>query len=122
MPLNTGQIQIVRGTYGPECTAQNDLITNSASFPVIREMMDYVQRRQLFTLLTSGAVTPYGIDPSAKTRIPNVDTKATGRGIGSDAYQFRIMGDIEQYYTILGQVGSSGSNGTFTLKIMESGL
>ena len=39
-------------------------------------MMDYVQRRQLSVLLTSGVVTPYGIKAETKTRIPNVETKS----------------------------------------------
>lgn len=120
MAMNPGQISITRGTFSNECVAEFDLIQNQAAYPQIREMMDYVQRRQLTTLLTSGVVTPYGIKNTEKTKIPNVETK--GKGIGSDAYQFRIMGRIEEPVVILGQVGASGSDGSFTLKMKTNGL
>lgn len=118
--MNPGQISITRGTFTNECTAEYDLIQNQAAFPQIREMMDYVQRRQLVTLLTAGVVTPYGIKDNQKTKIPNVETK--GKGIGSDAYQFRIMGRIEAPATILGQVGASSTDGTFQLKMLDTTL
>lgn len=118
--MNPGQISVTRGTFSNECTSQYDLIQNQAIFPQIREMIDYVQRRQLSTLLTSGVVTPYGINASAQTRIPNVETKS--KPIGADAYQFRIMGRIEQASVIVGQVGASGSDGSFSLKMQDNSL
>ena len=118
--MNPGQISITRGTFTSECTAEYDLIQNQAAYPQIREMMDYVQRRQMVTLLTAGVVTPYGINDNQKTKIPNVETR--GKGIGSDAYQFRIMGRIEGPATILGQVGASSTDGTFQLKMMDTTL
>ena len=120
MAMNPGQISVIRGTYSDECTAVYDLVQNSANYPQIREMMDYVQRRQLSVLLTSGVVTPYGIKAETKTRIPNVETKS--KPIGADAYQFRIMGRIERVSNILAQVGASGADGSFGLKMMDNSL
>lgn len=120
MANNAGRIQIVQGTFSDECTTQNDLIANQAVVPEIRDMLEYANRRMLTTLLTSGVVTPYGINNSEKTKIPDVETK--GKAIGNSAYQFRIMGRIEQPAVILGQVGSSGSDGTFTLKMADRTL
>jgi hypothetical protein len=120
MANNPGRIQIVQGTYSNDCTTEYDLIANQAVVPEIRDMLEYANRRMLTTLLTSGVVTPYGINNTEKTKIPDVETK--GKGIGNSAYQFRVMGRIEQAHTILGQVGSSDSNGNFTLKLATSDL
>lgn len=118
--MNPGQISVTRGQFTNECTVTNDLIQNQADYPQIREMIDYVQRRQLTTLLTSGVVTPYGINAKTKTRIPDVETKS--KPIGANAYQFRIMGRIEQTSEIVGQVGASGSDGSFSLKMRDNSL
>ncbi len=120
MANNPGRITITQGQFTSECVTQNDLIANQAVFPAIRDMLDYANRRMLTTLLTSGVVTPYGINNTEKTKIPNVETK--GKAIGNDAYQFRVMGRIEQPSTILSQVGTSGSDGTFTLKMADRHL
>lgn len=118
--MNPGQIKITTGQFSSECVSQYDLISNQAAYPQIRPMIDFVQKRQMTTLFTSGAVTPYGIKYTKPTRIPNVETK--GKGIGADAYQFRIMGRPERVATILGQVGSSGSDGKFTLKLLDANV
>lgn len=120
MAINPGPINVVTGTFNGECTDQYDLIRNSANFPQIRPMIDFVQRRQMTTLITSGAVTPYGIKNNKPTRIPNVETKS--KGIGADAYQFRIMGRIEAIAPIVNQVGTSGVDGTFTLTMADTTL
>lgn len=120
MANNPGRLTINQGTFSQECTTQNDLIANQAVVPEIRDMLEYANRRMLTTLLTSGVVTPYGINNSEKTKIPDVATKGTG--IGNSGYQFRIMGRIEQAHVILGQVGSSGSDGTFTLKLRDADI
>lgn len=120
MPMNPGQIKITTGAFSNECISQYDLIANQAAYPQIRPMIDFVQRRQMTTLFTSGAVTPYGIKYTKPTRIPNVDTK--GKGIGADAYQFRIMGRIEAVAPIVGQVGTSGTDGTFSLRMQDTVL
>lgn len=120
MANNPGRIQIVSGGWSNDCSTEYDLIANQAAIPEIRDMLEYVNRRMLATLLTSGVVTPYGIDNTQKTKIPDVETR--GKGIGTSAYQFRVMGRIEQPYVILGQVGSSGADGTFTLKMQTNEL
>ena len=120
MANNPGRIQIVNGTYSNDCTSEYDLMANQAVIPEIRDMLEYVNRRALTTLLASGVVTPYGINNSEKTKIPNVDDK--GKGIGNSAYQFRVIGRIEQAHVILGQVGTSGADGTFTLKMATNEL
>lgn len=122
MPMNPGPIKIQTGTFSNECIAQYDLIANQAAFPQIRPMLDFVQQRQMCTLITSGAVTPYGINYKTPTDIPNVESKSQGKGIGSDSYQFRIMGRIEAASPILGQVGTSGTDGSFSLKMQDNTL
>lgn len=122
MAMNPGQIKVTTGQFSNECVSQYDLIANQAAFPQIRPMIDFVQRRQMTTLITSGAITPYGVNYKKPTNIPNVEVKGKSIGIGSDAYQFRIMGRPEAITPILGQVGTSGTDGTFTLKMQENNL
>lgn len=120
MASNRGRITISTGTYSNECTTTNDLIANQAVYPEICEMLEYANRRNLTTLLVSGVVTPYGINNDEKTKIPNVETK--GKSIGNNGYQFRVMGRIEKPSVILSQVGSTSSDGYFTLKMADRHL
>jgi len=120
MASNRGRITITTGGYTETATVQNDLIANQAQFPEIREMLDYANRRNLTTLLTSGVVTPYGINNDEATKIPNVDTKGTG--IGNNGYQFRIMGRIEKPSVITAQIGATLSDGSFTLRMADRHL
>ena len=120
MASNRGRITITTGGYTEIATVQNDLIANQAQFSEIREMLDYANRRNLTTLLTSGVVTPYGINNDEATKIPNVDTKGTG--IGNNGYQFRIMGRIEKPSVILAQIGSTSADGSFTLRMADRHL
>lgn len=119
---NSGVITISTGTYSNDCTTQNDLIANQAVYPEIRKWIEFANRRSLFTMLTSGVVTPYGIDPSVQTDSPGAETRGQSMGIGTDAYQFRIMGRIEKPAVILSQVGSTQSDGSFTLKMQDTHL
>jgi hypothetical protein len=118
MALNPGQIKITTGTFGTDTTAQLDLIANQAAYPQIRPLLERVQRRQMTTLITAGVVTPYGIKYDKPTNIPDVASKGT-KGIGADAYQFRIMGRIESISPIVGQIGASNTDGSFTLKMQD---
>jgi len=119
---NSGVITVSTGTYSNDCTTQNDLITNQAVFPEIRKWIEFANRRSLFTMLTSGSVTPYGIDPSIPENSPGASTRGSSMGIGTDAYQFRIMGRIEKSAVILSQVGSTQTDGIFTLKMQDTHL
>lgn len=121
---NRGRIAITTGTFSEECVTQNDLIANQAVYPEIRNFLDIVNRRQLCTLLTSGVVTPYGIKNDERTKIPNVEgsSQYAGRGIGTNAYQFRSIGRIEQPSVILSQVGATTADGWFTLKMGDRHL
>lgn len=115
---NRGPIQIVEGQYSDECVTDLDLVRNSAVYPEIRDLLDYVNGRTMCTLITNGSVTPYGIDFAKQDMLPSLEKSGMyeGKSIGTNAYQFRIIGRIEQTSTILEQVGSSGSDGTFTLR------
>lgn len=112
-----GQIQIVSGTYGPTCTDENDLIRNQALKPEIRKWLEYKNRRYIMTLLTDGAVTPYGINPDVESRQKFLVGK--GSGIGNKAYRFDVIGRIETNAVIVSQIGASATGGAFQL-LMQS--
>jgi hypothetical protein len=118
---NPGRITINTGTFTTDtCTMEYDLIRNQQKRPVIREMMEYAQRRALTTLITSGAVTPYGIKNTERTKLNEVSTKGTA--IASNGYQFPVMGRIETASTIIKQIGTTQADGTFQLLMRDRQL
>lgn len=119
MAIN-GQINIVQGTFGPTCTDENDLIRNQALRPEIRKWLEYKNKRYIMTLLTDGAVTPYGIDPSKSKNPRFVDN--VGKGIGNKAYRFDVIGRIETNAVIISQIGASASTGSFQLLMQNDYL
>ncbi len=116
-----GRISINTGTFSEDtCTVNFDLMKNQANKPAIRNMLEFANRRALTTLLVSGVVTPYGINNTEKTKIPQVTTK--GKGIGANAYRFDVMGRIEKASEILKQVGATSADGSFQLLMRDKHL
>ena len=115
--LNPGQTNLVRGTFSADCTLESDLIRNQQKFPAIRQMLERVDQRQLTTLLTSGAVGPYGIDINKPTKFGKIKE---GQAIGDSSLRFNVMGRIQKSSTIFSQVGSSGTDGTFQLIMKDN--
>lgn len=118
MAFNPGKPQIKRGTWSDTCTTEADLIANQAKRPAIRAFLEYSDKRQISTLLTSGAVSPYGIG-NVPTKMPKLDSS---KMIGNNGYQFDIMGRIQQATVILSQVGATSANGTFQLLMQDNYL
>ena len=116
--MASGKISINQGTWSDTCTTENDLILNAAKYPEFRNMMEYVQKRALSTLIASGDLSPYGITNPNKAKIKVVDSKL----IGNSGYKYNVMGRITKATPILSQVGSSGSDGTFVLKMQDNYL
>ena len=116
MGPNPGQTVIVRGTFSDECTTENDLMKNQNLFPEVKRMMYQVDKRQLSTFLTSGAVGPYGINATTDSKFGKAPE---GSPIGSNNLQFSVMGRLDQPSTILQQIGASGSDGSFSLLIRD---
>jgi hypothetical protein len=112
-----GQIQINTGTFTQECTTEYDLVLNQVKRPYIRDFMEYANRRALTTLISNGSVTPYGINNTEKTKFNEVSSK--GSPIGNNAYNFPVMGRLDKAATILGQVGTTSSDGRFQLKMKD---
>ena len=117
--INPGQIQTRRGTFGETTTTQIDLQSNYAQKPAIREMLEIKDKRYLSTLMTSGAIGSWGINSAARSKVPLADK---AKGIGNNAYRFDVIGRIEKAAVILSQVGASGSDGSFQLKMADSHL
>ncbi|MCC7514552.1 MAG: hypothetical protein IT212_07650 [Bacteroidia bacterium] len=113
-----GKIQIRKAKWGPQCTLSSNLTENQMKRPVVRDFLEHADKRSISTLLTSGSVGPYGIG-YVDTKIGKVDSS---KKIGSNAYQFDIMGRIFLPSTINSQVGATLSDGTFRLSIRENYL
>lgn len=125
-PQNPGQIVIRRGQFTTEtCTTQDSLIANQASKPVVRKLLEFKNKRYLMQLLTSGALqgkgSEYFINSDQVTKVPLLKVPEVG-GIGSNAYQFDVIGRIERAATIKNQIGASGATGGFTLLMLDTYL
>lgn len=116
------KIQITEGTFDQTCTTENDLIQNQIVYPEISDVMQYAEQRMITTLIVSGAKNPYQTevgDTSVKTKIGKIpDDKL----IGNAGYRYRVMGRIQKSTEINYQVGTSGSDGTFSLSMKENYL
>lgn len=116
-----GQISIVQGTFSTStCTDENDLIRNQALKPAIRDILEFKNKRSIMTLLTDGAVTPYGINPDVPMKKKLVES--TGKLIGNKAYRFDVIGRIETSAVILSQIGASAIGGSFQLLMKDQYL
>lgn len=114
-----GSIKVIEGKLSQTCTTEADLIANQAKYPAIRGILEYAEQRQLTTLLTSGAVGPYGVG-YVPTKVGDAVTK--GKDIGDNAYKYTTQGRIQRPSRIVSQVGTSSSNGTFQLAMADNNL
>jgi len=112
------KIKITTGAYNDACTTVDNLTENQMTMPVIRDVLEVAERRMLSTLIVSGPVDQTGVFKSPKqTKIGQVPDGGT---IGSNEYRYRIMGRIQRAAVIVGQLGSSASDGTFTLQLQDN--
>jgi hypothetical protein len=86
-------------------------------------MLERRNGRYLMTLLTSGAMGPLGFN-DVDTKVPVADgiKIKEAPGIGNIAYRWDVLGRIEKKATVVSQVGASGANGAFTLKMLDTYL
>lgn len=116
--FNPGALSISKGSYTDTCTVDNDLMMASIKMPEVRQFLEYADTRMVSTLLTSGAVTPYGVKYTP-TEMPTIDESKL---ISDNFFRFNIMGRIQQASEILGQVGSTATDGSFTLIMKDNML
>lgn len=113
-----GKISTKLGKWGETCTTEANLTENVMKKPIIRDFLEHADKRMISTLLVSGAVGPYGIG-YVPTRLGKVDSTMK---IGSNAYQFDIMGRIQLPSMIIAQIGATEADGTFRLQMKDNYL
>ena len=112
------KIQIVKGKFDETCTMESNLIENQAHFPAISDIIQYAEQRMLSTLIVSGAKTAESIG-----KVPTkIGTVPSSKLVGSSGYRYAVMGRIQQASVIDSQVGSSGTDGTFSLVLKDNYL
>lgn len=112
---NPGQIKIKEGKWAPTCTTESNLTENQMKAPAIRDFIEMTNQRMLSTLIVSGAANKYGLG-FVPTKIGKVDDKKL---IGNNAYQFDVWTRLQRPATILAQIGSTSSDGTFQIATKE---
>jgi hypothetical protein len=111
------KIQVKEGKYKEEtCTTQKNLIENQANFPAIRQLIEYSDQRMISTLIASGVESQQAVG-HIKTKIG--DAVSRGKSIGANAYQFDVMGRIQQASKINSQIGATQADGTFQLSMSD---
>lgn len=116
------KIQIVEGKWDQTCTAEKDLIENEIVYPEISDVIQYAEQRMVSTLICSGAKDPYQTaagNDAVKTKIGSIPKDKL---IGNSGYRYRVWGRIQKSTVINNQVGTSGSDGTFSLSMKDSYL
>ena len=98
------------------------MLNNSVAFPVIADVMQYVEQRNLITYIVSGA--KYGPDTAPrdsklKTQIGTIPKDSL---VGSSGYRYRIMGRIQKATKIVAEVGSATDAGYFQLAMEDNQL
>lgn len=97
-------------------TTSNNLTEMRMKDPVVRDVMEYVDKRTVATMIVSGIDSPY----TAKTKPTKIGMVDKAKGIGSNGYRYRVMGRIQRKSTIIAQVGTSQSTGEFTLRMRDN--
>jgi hypothetical protein len=113
------KILINQGRFNPDsCTTTNNLTEAMLLKPQIRDVMTFVEHRQLSTMLVSGVDSPWKMLNTKYTNtIPKVDDS---KMIGSNAYRYRVKGRLQRKSIINNQIGSSTADGRFTLSMRDS--
>ncbi len=114
-----GKIQSRLGKWTDTCVTSSNLTENQLKKPILRDFLEYADKRMISTLLVSGAgANPYALG-YIPTKLGKIDES---KKVGSNAYQFDIMGRIQRPVQINGQIGATQADGTFTLSLVDRGI
>lgn len=112
------QIVTTQRKWDTTCTKSSNLTENQISRPEIRDIIMYAEPRMLSTLIAAGVESSWQtVGTVAKTKIGVIPKDKL---IGSNAYIYEVMTRIQRNTEILGQVGSSGADGTFRLRLKDN--
>lgn len=114
-----GKIRIVKGKFDETCTISRNLTANQVKFPAIERVIQYAEPRMLSTLIVSGLGQTNKAIGKIKTRIGKIPSD---RLIGDAGYRYMVQGRLQQASVILEQVGSSGTDGSFSLRLKDNYL
>ena len=117
-----GKIQLTEGKYDLTCTVENDLAQNDIARPEISDLLSYTEKRMLTTLIVSGATEGWEAQKYVTDIKTKIGTIPSDKLIGRNGYQYLLQGRIQRASVIVGQVGASGLDGTFTLIMRDQYL
>ena len=112
------QIVTTQRKWDQTCTKSANLTENQISRPEIRDIIMYAEPRMLSTLIAAGVESSWQtVGTVAKTKIGVIPKDKL---IGSNAYIYEVMTRIQRNTEILGQVGTSGADGSFRLRLRDN--
>lgn len=113
-------IKTATRSFDTTCTLQSYLTYNQMTSPQVADVMRYVEQRKLSTLIVSGVKYGKDISPSkTRTKIPEIPKD---KKVGTTGYRHKIMGRIQRASVINAQVGTSGADGSFMLRMADNQL
>lgn len=110
------KLQISRGTFDDTCTLQENLTANQLKYPAISNVIEYTEQRMVSTLIAAGVSSPYEM----KSKPSKIGMIPQDKLVGDVAYKYYVEGRIQKASVILEQVGSSGSDGSFSLRLKDN--
>jgi hypothetical protein len=111
-------IKTMQRQFDQTCTLASNLTENQKVAPQIRDVIQYAEPRMLSTLIVGGAQTMWDtVSNNTKTKIGVIPSDKL---IGDVGYRYAVMGRLQRKTVILGQVGTSGSDGSFSLRVREN--
>ena len=113
--FNPGSIRIKEGKWAPTCTTESNLVENQMKAPAIRNFIEMTNQRMLTTLIVSGAANKYGLG-YVPTKIGQVDDKKL---IGNNSYQFDVWTRLQRPVNLIAQIGTTGTDGSFSISTKE---
>lgn len=115
------KIKVTEGKYDKTCITELSLMDNQLVKPIISDIMQYTEQRNLITYIVSGA--KYGTDTAPRdTKLKTVIGQIPeSKLVGSSGYRYRVMGRIQKPSPIVSQVGVATAGGYFQL-VMQNDL
>jgi hypothetical protein len=113
------KIVINTGGSWDSLTMASNLSQNYLTKPIVRDIMEYTEKRSLVTLIAAG-VEYDGQIKGENMKRTKIGVIPDSKLIAGSRYDYQVMGRIEQESIIVAQVGTSQTTGEFTAQMFNN--